>query len=852
MSNCNWFPKPTRKSLLILVPFSLMVAAPPAFARPNIRSSFFAQYPSAVGSAIDTVPSHAVHCGMCHFDFNGSGPRNGYGNRLAAIIGSYPNTDTGRRAAMVAIQDEDNDGDGYSNLTEITDTTLYGNTPTFPGLTPGNVVSVSNVLVGDIQNHLVPMTSVDTTPPVVTVTFPNGGQTLIANTAIIVQWTAIDTSGISKIDIRISEDNGVIFRMLARNLTQVGSTGEAEIFLPNRPTTAARIQVIATDNASNVGSDSSDAAFTVQAPPGGIAPTTLRDFDLPGTLPFDAAPLIPPDNCAACHGGYDLQVEPHFNWQGSMMSHASRDLLFEACMAIANQDAPDSGDVCIRCHTSSAWLDGRSVPTSGDAILKTDEFGVSCDLCHRMVDPIPDVANPPEDSAILAALLQSPTQFANGMLVVDPDASRRRGPFSDTVSPHGVLVSSFHREASLCGSCHDVSNPAFEKDGNGNYVPNAFDAPPISTASNQLMPIERTYSEWFHSAYNTPGGVFAPEFGGNRDYVASCQDCHMRDVTGRGCNDPLAQNRIDLPLHDMTGGTTWLLGLMPQLFPEDVNAAAVTAGVARARYMLQNAATMSLNQQDDQLVVTITNQTGHKLPTGYPEGRRMWLNVRFFDAADQLIKESAAYDAAEGELDHDAEAKIYESKPGLDELTASLVGVAPGPSFHFVLNNKIFKDNRIPPRGFLNAAFADFGGAPVGATYADGQYWDETAYAIPTGASRVDVALYYQSTSSEYVTFLRDENTTNAKGQDLFDLWTNNGRCPPELMNNASLTLTIEIPPGDIDADYDVDTDDLALFVNVLLDLETNPDFLNRSDLDGNSLADGKDIDLFVIAYLSH
>ena len=38
--------------------------------------------------------------------------------------------------------------------------------------------------------------------------------------------------------------------------------------------------------------------------------------------------------------------------------------------------------------------------------------------------------------------------------------------------------------------------------------------------------------------------------------------------------------------------------------------------------------------------VRVTNLTGHKLPTGYPEGRRMWLNVQARDGDDVLIWES--------------------------------------------------------------------------------------------------------------------------------------------------------------------------------------------------------------------
>ena len=41
--------------------------------------------------------------------------------------------------------------------------------------------------------------------------------------------------------------------------------------------------------------------------------------------------------------------------------------------------------------------------------------------------------------------------------------------------------------------------------------------------------------------------------------------------------------------------------------------------------------------------LTVVNLTGHKLITGYPEGRRMWLNIQWFDAGDQLIDETGAY-----------------------------------------------------------------------------------------------------------------------------------------------------------------------------------------------------------------
>ncbi|MBN1490470.1 MAG: hypothetical protein JXA69_11190, partial [Phycisphaerae bacterium] len=488
-----------------------------------------------------------------------------------------------------------------------------------------------------------------------------------------------------------------------------------------------------------------------------------------------------------------------------------RDLLFEANMVIANQDAPDSGDICLRCHLPRGWLQGRSVPTDGSQMLTTDMSGVACDYCHRLVDPIyePGVS-PFQDQAILAALSFPANTFGNGMGTIDPTGARR-GPFLDADTGHPILVSPFHREAAICGTCHNVHNPAFEKDGNGNYVPNTLDAPATDFSAETLAPVERTYSEWFFSEYNTPTGVYAPEFGGNKDYVATCQDCHMRDVTGQGCNFGTPPIRTDLPLHDMTGGSTWFPGLLPSLYPGQVDTTAINAGIQRARYMLQNAAELVAVQDGDDLKVTITNNTGHKLPTGYPEGRRMWINVKFRDQASAIVHESGVYDAATGVLSHEADDKIYEVKPGLDSVTAPLVGVPEGPSFHFVLNNAVFKDNRIPPRGFTNTAFADFGGAPVGHSYADGQYWDDTLYPVPAGAVSAEVTLYYQSTSKEFMEFLRDENTTDTKGQAMYDLWANNGKCPPELM--ATVTIAVTPPVGGVRSDYDGDGDvDLADF----------------------------------------
>lgn len=784
----------------------LLLVAAPLEARNNLRDAFFSAYPGAVGKVLDTVPSRQNHCGVCHYDFTGAGPRNPYGVRVGEVLGSFPSNPNGRRQAILSIENEDSDGDGFTTLVEVTDLVNYVNTPTFPGLTPGNVGNVSNVTLSDIQGHLVPSIGDDTTPPEVTVLYPNGGETLTGNEGVTVQWIATDAGGIAFIDLYLSLDNGATFQPMLKGLP---NTGSRTWFPPNRPSNEAIFRVVATDNAFNVGHDDSDAPFTVVSPPGGTVPTTLRDFDMPGSQPFEAGNFVSPTDCAACHGNYSPAVEPYHTWQGSMMAHASIDPLFKAAMTVANQDAPDSGDLCLRCHVPQGWLQGRSIPTSGTQFIPADMVGVSCNFCHRLVDPIYKEGNPAEDLAILANLLMAPDTYGNGMFVVDPNDTRR-GPRPDATSGHPVIVSPFHQEAAFCGTCHDVSNPAFYLDPEGNYVPNAFDAMADGFGPHTLMPVERTYSEWLHSAYNTPEGVYAPQFGGNKAFVATCQDCHMRSVTGKACNIAEAPVRNDLAMHDMTGGSTWLPGLLHLLHPGEIDTVAVQDGILRARYMLQNAAQLAAVQEGTQLKVTVTNDTGHKLPTGYPEGRRIWISVKLFDAGMNLIQESGAYDPDTGVLTQD-DAKVYEAKPGLDALTASLVGVPEGPSFHFVLNNKIFKDNRIPPRGFTNAAFATFGGTPVAYAYEDGQYWDDTLYTVIPGAASAQVNLYYQSTSKEYVEFLRDQNVTDDAGQILYDLWNEHGKCPPELMASVTLSVFGPVVAADLDGDSDVDLDDFAI-----------------------------------------
>ena len=123
----------------------------------------------------------------------------------------------------------------------------------------------------------------------------------------------------------------------------------------------------------------------------------------------------------------------------------------------------------------------------------------------------------------------------------------------------------------------------------------------------------------------------------------------MRPVTGYGANKKGIPLRADLPLHDMTGGNYWMPDVI--LYQNSagtlrlggglsqVQIDAINAGKLRAQEQLDLAASLSVSGD----TLKVTNLTGHKLISGYPEGRRMWLNIKWYDVSGVLVREDGEY-----------------------------------------------------------------------------------------------------------------------------------------------------------------------------------------------------------------
>ncbi|HUN80862.1 MAG TPA: dockerin type I domain-containing protein [Phycisphaerae bacterium] len=623
--------------------------------------------------------------------------------------------------------------------------------------------------------------------------------------------------------------------------------------------------------------------------------TTVNNFHLRGTQPNSLTTnLATSSSCSGCHSN---SATIYNDWSGSLMSHAARDPLFYACLDIAESDAPGSGDMCIRCHVPKAWLEGRSSPTSGSAITANDRDSINCAFCHRLIDPFNTMGDaPPEDAAVLASLgadapqmsmdrgmPSSPGLNGNGGYVVDPP-DRRRGPFplppdaetppeypeADCLvyhDPTPTFESPFHTRADICSTCHDVSNPHFKYNAGGTAL--IFNGTGVQHPTGNkydMGPVERTFSEWMRSDFAQGIGVdMGGRFGGpGQNYVSICQDCHMPVNNLKGCtfvSDP----RPDIPQHFFSGASTWQLDAIAQKYgpggTNEINATRVTqmtANKSRNIAMLQNAADLAASLDDSQspgikkLKIRVTNQTGHKLPSGYPEGRRMWLTVQYFSCNDLVnpILTDGGYDNSTAVLDT-ATTKVYEIQGGLDSDLAAMLNRPAGPASHFVLTNAVFKDNRIPPRGFTNTKFAAIQAAPVAYSYSDGQYWDDTFFDIPAYAFGAKVTLYYQATSKEYIEFLRDNNPNpgnpNNAGLAAYNLWVSNGKSAPVAMATLGSPSLIDVDlKGDLNGDRQVNLSDIPGFVQVLLGQTADPKLLCAADTNRSGVTNGADIQSFV------
>ena len=341
--------------------------------------------------------------------------------------------------------------------------------------------------------------------------------------------------------------------------------------------------------------------------------------------------------------------------------------------------------------------------------------------------------------------------------------------------------------------------------------------------------LEVTYQAALKAAVEAEdhGGI-AGDYADGAPRFFSCQSCHMRPAVSAGANKRGVKIREDLPQHDHTGGNYWLADMIKYQDSQghlrlggglsSTQITAIDYGQQRAVEHLQQAASLVVDGTN----LKVVNLTGHKLISGYPEGRRMWLNIKWLDSNGALVREDGAYgpigvtiaNPAGGpdvevesilNLD-DPNMRIYEAHYSMTKEWADVLLITGKPedfvlsydrnsgidptendiytlgelaeqsdgsyheTFHFALNNHVSKDNRIPPYGMSYDEAQKRNALPVpdnqyggGADRIYYNYWDlldlnALKPTEPTDAVSAQIDLLYQGTSWEYIQFLNNAN----------------------------------------------------------------------------------------------
>jgi hypothetical protein len=357
-----------------------------------------------------------------------------------------------------------------------------------------------------------------------------------------------------------------------------------------------------------------------------------------------------------------------------------------------NTESGKSGIVCEVCHTyvESRYTPYHNFQKSGTEYVSTPGIQPRETLVaptHQDMLPVPDPTQPNLGWGVGAGsyrlsphALNLPERFGpltntNHSATPDPyvsgvfktDVPYQQGNFLIHKGYYHVM---FER-AEFCSACHDVTNPLTIKNDLGKWVGG--------------FPIERTYTEWLTSRYaDRPGNpYFDPNF--KRD----CQTCHMQQdyghpgtaqtlYTGTGPQAPLTgkvwPGGADRPVvysHHFIGGNSYITRLLgadldaqgkvapyPQLSAYSFSSASDTSPYHNAYWLttdkgpathharfawdrLRNVVTLTLSGPisadagtTQPLHLSVSNTgSGHKFPSGFPEGRNAWVALRAFDLA---------------------------------------------------------------------------------------------------------------------------------------------------------------------------------------------------------------------------
>lgn len=439
--------------------------------------------------------------------------------------------------------------------------------------------------------------------------------------------------------------------------------------------------------------------------------------------------------CSQCHNNDEMTVTTESGpkdvsigtaWETSVMANSTRDPYWHAVVAYELDRFPmqeeEINDKCTRCHApmmndyvkkeglpmpslfdKGSEADGDFVPgllsmAAGDTMFDHAMDGVSCTLCHQM---------DPENLGLDSSLPEEAQTGGWQVLDYRGTTIEDRPAYAQYSDPDGGYMQSqvgflaqlgeHMSRSETCGTCHNLNIKPIDKNGE-----------PVADAGHFAE--QANYTEWLFSDYRKGGPL-----------EKSCMDCHMPTldqpvVLGEGSG---LDKRDGFREHTFLGANTVMqsmlrdfsaeLGVAPELdFDESIERnrefLTTSASVAIANGVISSEGDVDTLDFD----VQITNETGHKLPSGY-HSRRVYLHVLVSDSDGEVVFESGRMneDGSIVGVAEDVNPAVWE--PHHDVITSerdvqvyqAIVGNSDEERTHSLLNGSYYlKDNRLTPKGF--------------------------------------------------------------------------------------------------------------------------------------------------------
>lgn len=443
----------------------------------------------------------------------------------------------------------------------------------------------------------------------------------------------------------------------------------------------------------------------------------------PTSVGFGTMPALPPANdkfvaehfsgsgaCDVCHNdltddnGKDVSIGT--SWETSTMANAARDPYWRAKAAATIKNYPhldhEVNDTCTRCHAPMANEAARrnqsELKIFGDGFLNpANEYfdhamdGVSCTLCHQI-----------QDTGSLGTIASMSGNFEIANLPPEERENRPAyGQYTDPVGAYMIANSEFSplygahmSSSSVCGTCHDLKTPTV--DSNGEIIPAVIE---------DRFPEQQTFTEWKNSDYRT---------GGSKD--ANCQSCHMpkNPTTVALASSGTDIRRTGFSEHTFLGANTVMLDMFKNFREElGIEVQGFDKAIEQNREFLKTAADLIITgtrNEGNNIVATlqIKNNTGHKLPSGYPS-RRVFVHFVVTDENGAIVFESGKMNpdgsivGADGDVSYRKYEPHYNSIVSEDQVLIfeSIMGDTTGNVTHSLIEAaRHLKDNRLTPVGF--------------------------------------------------------------------------------------------------------------------------------------------------------